>query len=616
MSKDQKTALYRILVSAGLLAAAAFLPASGLPKLFLFLVPYLLIGYDVLWEAVHSLAHGHAFDEHFLMSIATIGAFAVGEYPEAVAVMLFFQVGELFEDCAVEHSRKSISELMDIRPDSANLEQKDGTAVSVSPEAVPVGSIILVHPGERVPLDGTVLDGRSLLDTSALTGESVPREAHAGSEVLSGCICQSGVLRIVTTKEFGASTVSKILDLVENASNKKAKAENFITKFARIYTPIVVLAAVVLAVLPSLLFQMPFQVWVTRALNFLVVSCPCALVISIPLSFFGGIGGASRNGILIKGGNCMEALANTDIAVFDKTGTLTKGTFRVTQILPNGDVTKETLLETAALAESGSNHPISLSLRTAWGKDILPSRVTDLQEEAGHGVRACIDGHPVLAGNDKLMQENGIAFTKTQAAGTAVYVAADGTYLGCLVISDEVKPDAAQAIASLKAAGVRRTVMLTGDSPAAAQEAARQIGVDEVHAGLLPGDKVDAVEKLMQEKHGRLVFTGDGINDAPVLARADVGIAMGALGSDAAIEAADVVLMDDNPSKLATAVHISRRTLRIVHQNIIFAIGVKLVILLLSALGYADMWAAVFADVGVTILAILNSMRALRIKES
>jgi Cd2+/Zn2+-exporting ATPase len=611
MTPKQKKSLYRILISTGLLILAVLLPATKTWKLLLYLVPYLLIGYDVLWEALCNLAHGKVFDENFLMGVATISALSIGQCPEAVAVMLFFQVGELFEDLAVEHSRKNIGQLMDIRSDRANLEKEDGSVVSIHPKEVPVGSILLIRPGERIPLDGIVLDGRSLLDTSALTGESIPREVLAGSEVLSGCINQSGVLHIVTTKEFATSTASKILDLVENSSAKKAKAENFIAKFSRYYTPIVVFAAVALAVLPPLLLQQPFQEWFTRALNFLVVSCPCALVISIPLSFFGGIGGASHCGILIKGGNYMEALAKTEIAVFDKTGTLTKGSFHVVQILPSGSISKSALLETAALAESGSSHPIALSLRNAWGKEITPGRVSEIQELAGHGVRAKVDGHTVLVGSRKLMRQEGIPCQEVSQPGSAVYVAADNVYLGCLIIADEVKPDAAETMAALKSSGVKRTVMLTGDNPSAAKTVADQIGIDEVQAGLLPNDKVDAVEKLMQEKQGSLVFVGDGINDAPVLARADVGIAMGALGSDAAIEAADIVLMDDKPSKLATAIRISRRTLRIVHQNIIFAIAVKLIVLILSALGIADMWAAVFADVGVSILAILNAMRVL-----
>lgn len=615
MTAKQKRMLLRILISAALLLACALLPVRGTPRLLLFLAPYFLVGYDVLWKAVRNIAHGQVFDENFLMCVATIGALAVGEYPEAVAVMLFYQVGELFQSYAVGRSRKSISALMDIRPDSANLEQADGTVAVVDPEEVPVGSVIVVKPGEKIPLDGTVLEGSSLVDTSALTGESVPRQLAPGGEAMSGCINQSGVLRITVTKEFGASTVSKILDLVENASSKKARAENFITKFARYYTPIVVFAAVALAALPTLLFRQPFEDWLMRALNFLVVSCPCALVISVPLSFFGGIGGASRSGILIKGGNYMETLADAEVAVFDKTGTLTKGTFRVTQTVPQEGVAPETLLEIAALAESGSNHPISQSLRAAWGQQVPPDRVGEIQEIAGRGVQAQVDSRTVLAGNAKLMQQASVTFQDVSLPGTVVHVAADGKYLGYLLISDEVKPNAKEAIAKLKAAGIRRTVMLTGDNRTVAQAVAEQLGVDEVHAELLLGDKVGEVEKLMGQKSGSLVFMGDGINDAPVLARADVGVAMGALGSDAAIEAADIVLMDDDPAKLAAAVRISRRTLRIVRQNIVFALAVKLLVLVLSALGLANMWAAVFADVGVTVIAILNSMRALRTEE-
>lgn len=615
MTGKQKRSLFRILLSAGLLVVCVLLPSAGLLRFALFLAPYLVIGYDVFWKAVRNIAHGQVFDENFLMCIATIGALAVGEYPEAVAVMLFYQVGELFQSYAVGRSRKSISKLMEIRPDSANLENTDGTVTVVDPEEVPVGSVIVVKPGERIPLDGTVLEGYSMVDTSALTGESVPRELSTGGEAMSGCINQSGVLRISVTKAFGASTVAKILDLVENASSKKARAENFITKFARYYTPAVVLAAVVLAVLPPLLLQDSFQDWLMRALNFLVVACPCALVISVPLSFFGGIGGASRNGILIKGGNYMETLADAEVVVFDKTGTLTKGTFRVTQMVPQENVTAEKLLETAALAESGSNHPISQSLRAEWGKKLQPTRVTDVQEIAGCGVKAQIDGRAVYVGNAKLMRQESITYDEVSLPGTVVHVAVDGKYLGYLLISDEVKPDAKEAIMQLKKAGVKRTVMLTGDSKTVAQAVAAQLGIDEVHAELLPGDKVDEMEKLMQQKTGSLVFMGDGINDAPVLARADVGVAMGALGSDAAIEAADIVLMDDKPTQLAAAVRISRRTLRIVRQNIVFALAVKLLVLILSALGLANMWGAVFADVGVSVIAILNAMRALHTAE-
>ncbi|MDD3261309.1 MAG: heavy metal translocating P-type ATPase [Oscillospiraceae bacterium] len=614
MEKEQKQTLCRILVSAALLIVALLLPVKGPWRLALFLVPYVVIGYDVVWEAIKNIAHGKVFDEHFLMSVATIGALCAGEYAEGIAVMLFYQVGELLEDSAVGHSRKSISALMDIRPDSANLQQSDGSLQVTAPEKVPVGSTIAVKPGERIPLDGTVLQGESTVDTSALTGESVPRRITAGDEALSGCINGSGLLYIRVTKPYGESTVSKVLELVENASSHKAKSEAFITKFARIYTPIVVFAAVILAVLPPLLFHLPFRDWVMRALNFLVVSCPCALVISVPLSFFGGIGGASRCGILIKGSNYMETLAKTGTVVCDKTGTLTKGTFRVTQTVPVPPAPKEQLLETAALAESYSSHPIAASLRAAWGQSAAEGRVTDVKEIAGHGVQAQVDGHRVLAGSSALLQEAGLAPKIVSAPGTIVYVASDKTYLGYLIISDEIKENAAEAVAQLKQAGVRHVVMLTGDSKQAAQAVAEKLGIAEVRAELLPGGKVDAVEELLQRKDGSLVFMGDGINDAPVLARADVGVAMGALGSDAAIEAADVVLMDDDPAKLPAAIRISRKTLRIVHENIVFALVIKLIVLILSALGLATMWAAVFADVGVTILAILNASRALRLR--
>ncbi|MCH3972595.1 MAG: cadmium-translocating P-type ATPase [Oscillospiraceae bacterium] len=614
MEKEQKQTLCRILVSAALLIVALLLPVKGPWRLALFLVPYVVIGYDVVWEAIKNIAHGKVFDEHFLMSVATIGALCAGEYAEGIAVMLFYQVGELLEDSAVGHSRKSISALMDIRPDSANLQQSDGSLQVTAPEKVPVGSTIAVKPGERIPLDGTVLQGESTVDTSALTGESVPRRITAGDEALSGCINGSGLLYIRVTKPYGESTVSKVLELVENASSHKAKSEAFITKFARIYTPIVVFAAVILAVLPPLLFHLPFRDWVMRALNFLVVSCPCALVISVPLSFFGGIGGASRCGILIKGSNYMETLAKTGTVVCDKTGTLTKGTFRVTQTVPVPPATKEQLLETAALAESYSSHPIAASLRAAWGQSAAEGRVTDVKEIAGRGVQAQVDGHRVLAGSSALLQEAGLAPKIVSAPGTIVYVASDKTYLGYLIISDEIKENAAEAVAQLKQAGVRHVVMLTGDSKQAAQAVAEKLGIAEVRAELLPGGKVDAVEELLQRKDGSLVFMGDGINDAPVLARADVGVAMGALGSDAAIEAADVVLMDDDPAKLPAAIRISRKTLRIVHENIVFALVIKLIVLILSALGLATMWAAVFADVGVTILAILNASRALRLR--
>ena len=571
--------------------------------------------WDVIWTALRNIAHGQVFDEHFLMAIATVGAFATGEYPEAVFVMLFYQVGELFQSYAVGKSRKNISALMDIRPDCANLE-RDGEVVEVDPEEVSVGDVIVVKPGEKIPLDGTVLEGVSSLDTAALTGESLPRNVAVGDDVLSGCVNQSGLLRVRVTKPFGESTVAKILDLVENAGSRKAKAERFITKFARYYPPAVVIGAVLLAVLPPLLGSGDWGKWFHQALVFLVVSCPCALVISVPLSFFGGIGGASRAGILVKGGNYLEVLAKTEIVVFDKTGTLTRGVFRVTSVHPQGCAESE-LLETAALAESWSDHPISHSIREAWGKDLDLSRVTDAQELSGRGVQVKVDGQTVCAGNGKLMDELGVSFSPAAETGTVVYLAREGEYLGCIVISDEVKPDAAQAIAGLKVCGVRRTVMLTGDAQAVGEAVAAQLGLDEVHTQLLPADKVERVEALLKQTSpkGALAFVGDGINDAPVLSRADVGIAMGALGSDAAIEAADVVLMDDKPSKIAIAIAIARRTLGIVRQNIVFALGVKAIVLILGAVGVATMWLAVFADVGVSVIAILNAMRALKIKE-
>ena len=636
MTKKQKRTLWRILLSAALLAVVALLPlptlwlpgalplvsvshvsqdgsaAFSLAPWVLYLVPYLLIGWDVLWKAVRNIAHGQVFDENFLMAIATVGAFATGEYAEAVFVMLFYQVGELFQSYAVGKSRQSIASLMDIRPDYANVEQ-DGELVQVDPDEVEVGDTIVIKAGERVPLDGVILEGRSTLDTAALTGESLPREVEAGDDVISGCVNLSGLLKVRVTKAFEESTVAKILDLVENATGKKAKAENFITKFARYYTPSVVVAAVLLAVLPPLLGGGDWGKWFHQALVFLVISCPCALVISVPLSFFGGIGGASRAGILVKGGNYLEVLADTQIVVFDKTGTLTKGVFNVTAIHPD-QCDEDRLLEVAALAESYSDHPISRSLKEAYGKDIDNSRVTDVEEIAGHGVRAKVDGVEVCVGNDKLMESIGVAWHPCHRVGTTVHVESQGIYLGHIVISDEVKEDAAQAIADLKAIGVRKTVMLTGDAQAVGEDVAQRLGLDEVHAQLLPADKVDRVEALLQEKtgKGRLAFVGDGINDAPVLSRADLGIAMGGLGSDAAIEAADVVLMDDKPSKIALAISIARRTISIVKQNIVFAIAVKVLVLLLTAAGYTSMWMGVFADVGVMVLAVLNATRALR----
>ena len=621
MTKKQKKTRKRILTALGLFLAlelAEHLAPDALPGLawpVLYLIPYGIIGWDVLWRAVRNIKNGQVFDENFLMSVATVGAFGCGEYPEAVAVMLFYQVGELFQSVAVDRSRKSISALMDIRPDYANME-RNGELVQVDPEEVSVGDVIVVKAGERVPLDGTVLEGTSSLDTAALTGESLPRDVQAGDEVVSGCVNLTGVLHVKVNKPFGESTVAKILDLVENSSSKKAKAENFITKFARYYTPAVVFAALALAALPPLLGMGPWLMWVQRALNFLVVSCPCALVISIPLSFFGGIGGASKQGILVKGGNYLEALAQAGIVVFDKTGTLTKGTFEVTAVHPQ-QVSEGELLELAALAERFSDHPISRSIQAACQSAPDPNRVTDAKEIAGHGVRAVVDGKTVLAGNQKLMDQFHIPFEDAcHHVGTIIHVAVDGVYMGHIVISDQVKEGAKETLRDLKAAGMRKTVMLTGDSQAVGQAVARQLGLDEVHAELLPGDKVDQVERLLQSKGPKeqLVFVGDGINDAPVLSRADIGVAMGAMGSDAAIEAADIVLMDDDLKKLPVAVRIARKTLRIVRENIVFALAVKFLVLILSALGKANMWWAVFADVGVSVIAILNSMRMLNAK--
>ena len=643
MSKKQKRMLRRILVSAALFVlisllhllpdimlpgpvpflsssrvteggeAAFFLSVSPPVFLILYLIPYLIIGWDVLWRAVRNIAHGQVFDENFLMALATVGALAIGEYPEAVFVMLFYQVGELFQSYAVDQSRKSITALMDIRPDYANMEGPDGQLEQVDPEDVAVGDTIVIKAGERIPLDGVVLEGSSTVDTAALTGESLPRQVESGDDVISGCVNLSGLLKVRVTKAFEESTVAKILDLVENSASKKAKAENFITKFARYYTPIVVLAAVALAFLPPLFTSIQWVDSIQRALNFLVVSCPCALVISVPLSFFGGIGGASKDGILVKGGNYLEVLARTEIVVFDKTGTLTRGVFNVTAIHPD-HCDQGQLLELAALAECWSDHPISRSLKEAYGREMDSSRVSNVEEVAGRGVKAVVDGHTICAGNDKLMEDIGVSWHPCHRVGTTVHVASDGVYLGHIVISDEVKPDAKEAVAALKAAGVRKTVMLTGDAQAVGEDVAKQLGLDEVHTQLLPADKVERVEELLKEvsPKGALAFVGDGINDAPVLSRADIGIAMGGLGSDAAIEAADIVLMDDKPSKIAHAIRIARRTLSIVRQNIVFALAVKLLVLVLSAVGLVSMWAAVFADVGVSVIAILNAMRALK----
>lgn len=618
MTKKQKKMLRRILLAAALtLCAVLVLQFVALPwygQLILWLIPYLVIGYDVLRKALLGIRNGEVFDENFLMAVATVGAMGCGEYAEGVAVMLFYQVGELFQSYAVGKSRRSISELMDIRPDSANLEQPDGSLEVVAPDEVTVGSVIVVRPGEKIPIDGKVLSGESTLNTAALTGESRPRSVRPGDEVISGCVNEDGLLRIATTRLYGESTVAKILDLVENSSLKKAKVENFITKFAHWYTPAVCLAALVLAVLPPLILGGGWTVWVLRALTFLVISCPCALVISIPLTFFGGIGGASRCGILVKGGNYLEALAHTGVAAFDKTGTLTRGVFEVTRVSPAEGTSREDLLETAALAERFSSHPISKSLREAC-PDVDTRRAADAQEIAGQGVRTLVDGRVVLAGNARLMDANHIAYTPDDGAGSIVYVARDGQFLGSLLISDEEKPTAAAAMKDLRQQGVR-TVMLTGDSPAVADKVAKELGIDEVHAGLLPADKVQQVETLLTQKPAdkMLVFAGDGINDAPVLMRADIGIAMGALGSDAAIEAADVVLMDDDPAKIGLAMRIARKCMAIVYQNIVFALGVKFLCLLLSAVGVANMWWAVFADVGVMVLAVLNATRMLNVK--
>lgn len=618
MTKRQKKMLTRIIVSAVLLMAAVLIPYRGELRFLLFLPAYFVIGWDVLWKAVRNISHGQVFDENFLMALATVGAFCTGffgegEYPEAVFVMLFYQVGELFQGYAVGKSRKSISELMDIRPDSANL-WRDGALVEVAPEEVSVGDEIAVKAGERIPLDGIVLEGESSVDTAALTGESLPRQVQPGDDVVSGCVNQTGLLRVRVTKNYGESTVSKILDLVENSSAKKAKVENFITKFARYYTPAVVICALLLALLPPLVTGGNWANWISRGLMFLVVSCPCALVVSVPLSFFGGIGGASRSGVLVKGGSYLEVLSKAEIVVFDKTGTLTKGVFNVTAIHPD-EYSESGLLELAALAESYSDHPISRSLKEAYGQEPDTTRVTAAEELAGRGVRATIDGKTVCAGNSSLMEEIGVTWHPCHHVGTTVHVAVDGRYIGHIVISDELKPDAKEAIAALKAQGVRQTVMLTGDAKEVGESVARDLGLDQVYTQLLPAGKVEKVEALLEEKSetGKLVFVGDGINDAPVLSRADIGIAMGALGSDAAIEAADIVLMNDKPSKISTAMRISKGTLRIVRENVILALGVKALVLLLIALGVSTMWGAVFADVGVLILTVLNASRALRL---
>lgn len=625
MNKKQKKMLARILVSAALMIALHFLPVDGYIRFFLYLIPYLIIGYDILIKAFKGIKNRQPFDESLLMAVATIGAIAIalcgdGDYTEAIAVMLFYQVGEWFQSYAVGKSRRNISDLMDIRPDYANIET-DGKLEQVDPDEVEIGSVIVVQPGEKVPIDGIVIEGSAALNTSALTGESLPRDVAEGDEIVSGCINMTGVLKIKTTKEFGESTVSKILDLVENASSRKSRSEEFITKFARIYTPAVVYSAIALAVLPPLvrMFGMglpaDWGTWVYRALTFLVISCPCALVISIPLSFFAGIGGASNAGVLVKGSNYLETLSQTKCVVFDKTGTLTQGVFEVNEVHHN-EMDREQLLEYAALAESASSHPISRSLQRAYGKEIDRSRVTDVREISGNGVTAKVDGIEVAAGNSKLMDKLGVKWLDCHQAGTIVHMAVGGTYAGHIVISDVEKPHAKEAIRALRSAGIEKTVMLTGDSRKVAEHVAADLGIDEVYAELLPGDKVAKVEELLEQKteRGKLAFVGDGINDAPVLSRADIGIAMGAMGSDAAIEAADIVLMDDDPMKIAKAIKISRKCLRIVYENIWFAIGIKLICLVLGAAGLANMWLAIFADVGVMIIAVLNAIRALFVK--
>ena len=621
MTKKQKKMLYRIIVTFLLFAVLMVCEHTGgmdgwnkIVLFVIYLVPYLVIGYDIVYKAARNISHGQVFDENFLMMIATFGAFGVGEYSEAVAVMLFYQVGELFQGYAVGKSRQSISDMMDICPEYANIEE-DGVLKQVDPDDVEVGSIIVVKPGERIPLDGIVVEGESLIDTAALTGESVPRSAKAGDEIISGCVNGSGTLKVKTTKEFDDSTVAKILELVENASRKKAKVENFITRFAKYYTPVVTISAVILAILPPLILGGGWAEWIQRACIFLVISCPCALVISVPLGFFGGIGAASKIGVLVKGSNYLEAVAEMTTIVFDKTGTLTKGEFKVTDVITeNGS--KEELIELAALGEGYSNHPIANSIREAYGKELDLNRVTNTEEIAGHGIKAVIDGKTVLLGNEKLMKSESIFYTSCKSMGTVVYVACNGVFEGAVVISDTIKDGAKEAIRDMKQVGVRHTVMLTGDRREAAETVAQTLGIDEVHAELLPGGKVEQVEALLkaEKQKERLAFVGDGINDAPVLTRADIGIAMGSMGSDAAIEAADIVLMDDDVTKIASVVRIARKTLRIVKQNIVFALAIKALVLILGALGMANMWEAVFADVGVSVIAILNSMRTLNEK--
>ena len=622
MNKKQKKVFIRIIVAAVLMVVLSLLPIDGWLKFVLFMIPYLVIGHDILLKAWKGILNRQVFDENFLMAVATIGAILLGDYREGVAVMLFYQIGELFQSYAVGKSRRNISELMDIRPDYANIEKEDGTLEQVDPDEVEIGSVIVVQPGEKVPIDGVIEEGRTSLNTSALTGESLPREAGVGDEVISGCINMSGVLKIRTTKEFGESTVSKILDMVENASSKKSRSENFISKFAKYYTPAVCYGALALAVIPPLVRLLFLGMtpewgdWVMRALTFLVISCPCALVISIPLSFFAGIGGASNAGVLVKGSNYLETLSETKYVVFDKTGTMTQGVFEVSGV-HHSSMDTEKLLEYAALAECHSSHPISKSLKKAYGKPLDPGRVTEVEEISGNGVTAKVDGVRVAAGNSKLMEKLGVDCMECHSVGTVVHMAVDGKYAGHILISDQIKPHAKEAIAALKKCGVKKTIMLTGDRREAARQVAEELGIDEVHSELLPGDKVAQVEKLLGEKgeKEKLAFVGDGINDAPVLSRADIGIAMGALGSDAAIEAADIVLMDDDPLKISKAIRISRKCLRIVYENIYFAIGVKVICLILGALGIANMWAAIFADVGVMIIAVLNAIRALNVKK-
>ena len=626
MSRKQKIMLIRILVSAAMLAALSFIPSQGALRFILYMIPYFVVGYDILIKAVKGIIRGQVLDECFLMASATVGAVALaiyegsGDYTEAIAVMLFYHTGELFQSYAVDRSRRNITELMDIRPDYANVE-KDGSLVKTDPDDVETGTIIVVQPGEKIPIDGVVIEGTSTLNTSALTGESLPRDIAAGDDIISGSINMTGVLKIRTTKEFGESTVSKILDLVENASSRKSKSEDFISKFARIYTPAVCISALVLAIIPplaNLIIGNPagWDSWIYRALTFLVISCPCALVISIPLSFFAGIGGASNAGILVKGSNYLETLSKTKTVVFDKTGTLTKGVFEVSAI-HHSTMEDGLLIEYAALAESASSHPISRSLQKAYGKPVDRNRVHDIKEISGNGVTAIVDGHAVACGNERLMKSLGIEAIPCHSVGTIIHIAIDGDYAGHIIISDIIKPNAAEAIRRMKEAGVRKTVMLTGDTARVADQVAEALGIDEVYSNLLPGDKVEKVESLLMESHdgGKIAFVGDGINDAPVLRRADIGIAMGAMGSDAAIEAADVVLMDDDPLKIAKAIRISKKCLRIVYQNIVFAIGVKLICLLLGAIGFASMWLAIFADVGVMVIAVLNAIRALFVKK-